>query len=87
MKSPSPFSPNFSNQFALCLFALLAVACGKPQFLTAYSAASPVVAATPYAYSGGLYAPTYSAAYTSGVYAATPYAYGAYPYSSLYLRR
>eukprot|EP00099_Drosophila_melanogaster_P027192 NP_728900.1 uncharacterized protein Dmel_CG32266 [Drosophila melanogaster] len=73
--------------FALCLFALLAVACGKPQFLTAYSAASPVVAATPYAYSGGLYAPTYSAAYTSGVYAATPYAYGAYPYSSLYLRR
>ncbi|XP_017009844.1 uncharacterized protein [Drosophila takahashii] len=74
--------------FALCLFALLAVACGKPQFLTAYSAASPYVAATPYAYSaGGLYASPYSAAYTSGVYA-SPYAYSAYsPYSSLYLRR
>ncbi|XP_017070828.1 uncharacterized protein LOC108107719 [Drosophila eugracilis] len=72
--------------FALCLFALLAVACGKPQFLTAYSAASPVVAASPYAYSSGLYASPYSAAYTSGVYA-SPYAYGAYPYSSLYLRR
>ncbi|XP_016965281.1 uncharacterized protein LOC108034795 [Drosophila biarmipes] len=74
--------------FALCLCALLAVACGKPQFLTAYSAASPLVAASPYAYSSGLYASPYSAAYTSGVYA-TPYAYGAYsPYSSaLYLRR
>ncbi|XP_039484995.1 uncharacterized protein LOC120447593, partial [Drosophila santomea] len=79
--------PPLSNQFALCLCALLAVACGKPQFLTAYSAASPVVAATPYAYSSGVYAPAaYSAAYTSGVYA-TPYAYGAYPYSSVYLRR
>ncbi|KAI8039352.1 uncharacterized protein LOC128258954 [Drosophila gunungcola] len=72
--------------FALCVFALLAVAFGKPQFLTAYSAASPVVAATPYAYSGGIYASPYSAAYTSGVYA-SPYTYGAYPYSSLYLRR
>ncbi|KAH8380377.1 hypothetical protein KR009_010287 [Drosophila setifemur] len=78
-----PLSVSF--QFALCLFALVAVSCAKPQFLTTYSAAAPVVAATPYAYSSGLYASPYSAAYTSGVYA-SPYAYGgAYPYSSLYL--
>ncbi|XP_017098264.1 uncharacterized protein [Drosophila bipectinata] len=78
----------FSKFLALCLFALVAVACAKPQFLTAYSAAAPVVAASPYAaYTGGLYASPYSAAYTSGVYA-SPYAYSAaYPYSSLYLRR
>ncbi|KAH8296609.1 hypothetical protein KR054_008563, partial [Drosophila jambulina] len=77
------------NQFALCLFALVAVACAKPQFLTAYSSAPVVAAATPYAYSSGLYASPYTAGYTAGVYA-SPYAYsgyGAYPYSSLYLRR
>ncbi|XP_030386144.1 uncharacterized protein LOC115632974 [Scaptodrosophila lebanonensis] len=72
--------------FALCLFAIVALAAAKPQFLTSYTAA-PVLAASPYA------------AYTSGVYAASPYAaystyaapyaaaYSAYPYSSLYLRR
>ncbi|KAH8303801.1 hypothetical protein KR018_006940, partial [Drosophila ironensis] len=76
-----------SPQFALCLLALVAVACAKPQILTAYSAASPLVAASPYAYTSGLYASPYSAAY-SGVYASPYAAYGAaYPYSSLYLRR
>ncbi|XP_022218016.1 uncharacterized protein LOC111071155 [Drosophila obscura] len=75
--------------FALCLFAIVALAAAKPQFLTAYSAATPYVAATPYAaYTGGVYASPYTAAYTSGVYGASPYVYSAgYPYSSLYLRR
>ncbi|XP_068143350.1 uncharacterized protein [Drosophila tropicalis] len=72
--------------FALCLFAIVALAAAKPQFLTTYSAAgAPLVAATPYAtaYTSGLYASPYTAA------AYTPYAaaYSAYPYSSLYLRR
>ncbi|XP_023174023.1 uncharacterized protein LOC133845010 [Drosophila sulfurigaster albostrigata] len=72
--------------FALCLFAVVALAAAKPQFLATYS--SPYVAATPYAaaYTSGVYASPYTAAYTSGVYA-SPYAYSAYPYSSLYLRR
>ncbi|EDV96728.1 GH16424 [Drosophila grimshawi] len=74
--------------FALCLFAVVALAAAKPQFLTTYSAATPYVAASPYAaaYTSGVYASPYSAAYTSGVYA-SPYAYSAYPYSSVYLRR
>ncbi|KAL7732862.1 hypothetical protein ACLKA6_005990 [Drosophila palustris] len=74
--------------FALCLFAVVALAAAKPQFLATYSA-TPYVAATPYAaaaYTSGVYASPYAAAYTSGVYA-SPYAYSAYPYSSLYLRR
>ncbi|XP_034108747.1 neuropeptide-like 4 [Drosophila albomicans] len=74
--------------FALCLFAVVALAAAKPQFL-AYSSSWPTaVAATPYAaaYTSGVYASPYTAAYTSGVYA-SPYAYSAYPYSSLYLRR
>ncbi|KAH8302120.1 hypothetical protein KR044_003028, partial [Drosophila immigrans] len=74
--------------FALCLFAVVALAAAKPQFLATYSTA-PYVAATPYAaaYTSGVYAASpYTAGYTSGVYA-SPYAYSAYPYSSLYLRR
>ncbi|ALC43897.1 maker695 [Drosophila busckii] len=74
--------------FALCLFAVVALAAAKPQFLATSYAAAPVVAASPYAaYTSGVYAAPYAAAYTNGYYASPYAAYSAYPYSSLYYRR
>ncbi|KAI8120290.1 hypothetical protein FF38_01455 [Lucilia cuprina] len=81
--------------FALCLFAIVALAAAKPGVAAPLAYSAPVVAAAPYtaAYTAAYTAP-YAAAYSAFPYAASPYvaapyaaAYSAYPYAASYVLR
>lgn len=76
--------------------ALIALTAAKPGVVApfAYSPySSPVLAASPYAFTGGYHASPYYSSYISpysSPYLASPYTatyHGAYPYNSIFLRR
>ncbi|XP_065360717.1 vitelline membrane protein Vm26Ab-like [Calliphora vicina] len=64
--------------FALCLFAVVALAAAKPGIVAPLAYSAPVVAAAPYT---AAYTAPYTAAYTAP-YAAAYSAYSAYPYAA-----
>ncbi|KAI8120275.1 hypothetical protein CVS40_8426 [Lucilia cuprina] len=83
--------------FALCLFAIIALAAAKPGIVAPLAYSAPVVAAAPYT---AAYTAPYAAAYTTpyaaaySAYSAYPYvaspyaaAYSAYPYAASYVLR
>ncbi|XP_037813144.1 cuticle protein 16.5-like [Lucilia sericata] len=83
--------------FALCLFAVIALAAAKPGIVAPLAYSAPVVAAAPYT---AAYTAPYTAAYTApyaaaySAYSAYPYvaapytaAYSAYPYAASYVLR
>ncbi|XP_065360719.1 cuticle protein 16.5-like [Calliphora vicina] len=86
--------------FALCLFAVVALAAAKPGIVAPLAYSAPVVAAAPYtaAYTtpyAAAYTSPYAAAYSAYPYAASPYVaspyvaspYSAYPYAASYVLR